>query len=290
MACSTKKDSGLWALAFAVVFGLFAILISVQTLWMGRIINIFGFVSENCTSTVSTIPFGNYMFPIYNFMMLLGMVAICIICVLKREEMGLKVWQGILTGVIMAVFGYIGGRILYTIENIREVMKSGIGFGGVSFYGAVFFIPLGVMLMAKMFKKDVQAYMDYCIQSGITMLSFIRIGCFMQGCCHGITLRINGLEWMIPVQLIEASLDFLLLFVIIRMAYRGILKNYLYVVGTAGYGAIRFVLEYIRVNPKIFLGMTEGQLLSLICIANLVLLLIFKDKIEAKRKAKTNES
>ncbi len=284
-AGESKKLTGMWALVLSLLFFTLWILISIQSLWMGRLINIFGFVTNMGTSNVAFIRVGSFSFPIYYSMMIVGMIGMSILCTARRKIVGIKVWQSLLTGVLLAVFGFIGAKILYSIESIKDIIENGFSFGGVSFYGTVFFMPIAIRLMALMFKKESKAFIDFCTPAGLLMLACIRVGCYMEGCCHGITIVVNGLRWMIPVQLIEASLDFLLLFIILRMAAKGILKNYLYVVFMGGYGFIRFALEFIRVNPKMFLGMTEAQLFSLVCITNLVLLLIFKDKVEAKRKA-----
>lgn len=53
----------------------------------------------------------------------------------------------------MAVFGCLGAKLLYVLENYDYVSKNGISFGGMSFFGTVRLMPIVVSLMAVIFRK-----------------------------------------------------------------------------------------------------------------------------------------
>lgn len=113
-------------------------------------------------------------------------------------------------------------------------------------------------------KKKPFAFLDYCTPAGILMLISIRTGCFLKGCCHGLTFWVNSRPVIIPSQLIECALDLILLDTIFRLERKEKYKGKLYLFFMGGYGALRFFVEFIRDTPKDVFYLSHGQWFSIL--------------------------
>ncbi|SEF58058.1 Prolipoprotein diacylglyceryltransferase [Eubacterium ruminantium] len=236
----------------------------------------------------------------YWVMHILGVAGMCLLSFFRRNNGKdiIKGWQAILTGILLAIFGYIGAKILFIIENYKTIKSIGLTFSGVSFFGTVFFMPLAIPAIKRMLfirMKDLQ-FMDFCTPAGILMLAFIRIGCFMNGCCRGIVVDVNGKPLMCPVQLIECSFDFLLLSIILNDKIKKRFENGLYILFMMGYGLIRFVLEKYRNTSKfgnLFIEerggdsrktvLSNGQIFAVICMTIGIVYIMWHIKQSGKK-------
>lgn len=238
----------------------------------------FPFVSYGGTFKWKYLQIGNMKISLYWSAHIMGVVFMCVICVLRRSICKLSVVKAVATGIMLAIFGFVGAKILFVLENIHYILQNNIsiGFGGVSFFGTVFFMPLIIYVMGKVTKIDPLEYLDYCTPAGIVMLACIRLGCFMRGCCHGITVWIDSKPLIFPTQLIECTLDLFLLDYILKQEQLHKFKNGRYIVFMGIYGIIRFIVEFLRDTPKNLLGFSNGQIFSVICILMYVIYLITK--------------
>lgn len=118
---------------------------------------------------------------------------------------------------------------------------------------------------------------------------FGRIGCFMAGCCYGISYEgfgavsfphysFAGAVSRFPVQLLSSGLLFLcatILYFISRTKYkRYSIYFYIFI-----YSILRFLLEFLRgdyIERGVRCWLSPSQLLCLICLVLLSLVLLFK--------------
>ena len=242
----------------------------------------------------------NWALQPYWIMHIVGIAGMCALCTLRRNEISIKVWQGISTGILLAVFGFVGAKILYIIENWNSVAKNGISLSGVSFFGTVFFMPAAIPIIKRilLIKIKDSEFMDFCTPAGVLMLACIRIGCFMNGCCRGMGTIINGKPFIYPVQLIESSFDFMMAGILLTAWIRKVFRGRLYFLFMAAYGSVRFVLELYRNTSKtdnIFMNGSErtmktdlagkvlsnGQIFSLLAVlVGMSVLLIMRKRRE----------
>ena len=136
-----------------------------------------------------------------------------------------------------------------------------------------------------------------------------RIGCLTAGCCHGAKtdawygIMMHGGEGYakyVPTQLFEAIFLLLLFAVLFINAYRG--GRYNLPIYMAGYGAWRFIIEYVRDDYRGSIGtdlVTPSQLIAILMILGAVgvffLEKTYTDKVEnrkseAARLAETQNS
>ena len=182
------------------------------------------------------------------------------------------------------LFGIIvGGRLgyilfynsAYYVAHPLAVFR--IWEGGMAFHGALLGVAIAVLIMAK--RHDVPFFLltDRIALVVPIGLFFGRLSNFINGELYG---RVTALPWAMvfpnsdgqprhPSQLYEASLEGLLLGVIMLMIWRrGWLQQHGRVTGVllAGYGVARSMIEFVR-EPDAQIGLlldavSMGQLLS----------------------------
>ena len=226
----------------------------------------FGFIMTGGEFACKNLHIGGASFSLYYTMHIVGFVGGAIVLLKRRKRYEVKAWLAIVTDVLLLIFGFAGAKILYILEDIKKTLESGFSLGGVSFFGTVFFLPPLVMLFALLIKKKPLVFLDYCVPAIIQMLIFIRVGCFTSGCCGGVTVYVNGNPAIIPTQLIEVALDLLMLYVILKIdraeKYEGVRYAWFMLL----YGALRFVVEFMRNTPKETMGMSHGQCFAIISV------------------------
>jgi len=159
-------------------------------------------------------------------------------------------------------FGTIGAKIPPLLENptLQTLLFS------KSIVGGLLGGTLGVILIKKVL--GIKLRLGNIIAPAAALgLTFGRIGCFLNGCCLGIPSR-WGVDFgdgirRLPTQLFEAGFHltafFILHFLGRKIRTPGVLfQSYILV-----YFIFRFFLEFIRVNPIFWQGLTIYQLLSL---------------------------
>jgi phosphatidylglycerol:prolipoprotein diacylglycerol transferase len=98
-----------------------------------------------------------------------------------------------------------------------------------------------------------------------------RLGCFLNGCCSGRpTDAWFGIVFpaasakVIPTQLIDSAANLLIFFVLLHLAARVHPRpGVLWWAFLALYGTSRFLVETLRVNPPLALGLTQAQWISI---------------------------
>lgn len=173
------------------------------------------------------------------------------------SKYGYRWHQSLLIGFLFLVFEIIGAKILYIAENFNYILEIGLSFGGFSFFGIMFSVPLFAWVLSKCAKAPYGKLIDFASVGILFELAFYRIGCTCAGCCRGLPFTFgmtypNG-ETLFPVQPIEAALDFalavLLIFLFLNKKLRSGEQYLLYM---TGYGVIRFVLEFTRERNYLF--------------------------------------
>ena len=212
------------------------------------------------------------------------------------------------------VSGILGARIAYILANIDYFMARPaeilfINQGGLIYYGGFIGGALGLILFARVRKLNKMTVFDLVV-TGVPIAHFFgRVGCFLNGCCHGSLhegfpsvvypqlsqpwYRHRYLEliggWQLkslpihPVQLYEGCLN-IALFALLLWGFPRWHKK---PGRTAGvylliYPLIRFSVEYIRGDARTACvpGVNVAQMLSLSLMAFGAALLLASRKNE----------
>ena len=211
----------------------------------------------------------------------------------RQKEMGLRGSQDfwLLVNVI-AGSGFIGARLVYLLLEVpfnsphflRILFAVNIGF---SIFGFIAAVLVGVYCYSRILKLDFLRLLDYVCVVIPFWQALGRVGCFMRGCCFGLP-SLHCLPWAVtftnpdaavpreflgvplhPAQLYEAVGDTLLAAflyaIILRRIEKGRLpRGFVCAVYLAGYGILRFVLEWFRGDARPLFGViTVGQTLAM---------------------------
>lgn len=197
--------------------------------------------------------------------------------------------------ILILVTGIIGARILYVIINIGYYLKNPIEIfylsrGGLVWYGgfiAAFMASSWFVRLKRMDLWDVADLMAPYLALG---QAFGRIGCYLNGCCFGIAAPANFIFGdRHPTQVYAAILLLVIFAYLFRMQERRRFAGEIFMAYCMLYPVKRFIIEFLRGdNPKIFLGLTISQLISLAIFTAAVF--IYKNKADKWRSAASRGS
>lgn len=223
--------------------------------------------------------------PAYWFMMILGLVINLYISVNQRKRYEYNVTKSLVIPVLFLMVTFIGGKLMYVIENFNTVKDNGIQLNGMSLFGAIFLFPIVTFAVSIFSRIDFAEMLDYCTPFGIVLLSCTRTGCFINGCCGATTIWQDGRPIILPVQLIEVMFDLIILEVCRYIEKTKFESGLMYPVFMILYGTCRFVLEFMRKTPKSILIFSNGQIFAVVCIILGALLYgYFYKKFDCKMK------
>ena len=268
----------------AVLVLLFALLFISDVLTASHLSYFFEFVGYGGTFAYHDV--GHWL---YWGLMLFGLGICLALGVLRRKKYGFPLWAGIVLPVVFLVVAFLGGKLLYLLENLDSVLTYGLGIDGISLFGAIFLVLAAAALAGRVGPVPMGELLDFCTPFGLVLLCCVRLGCFFQGCCGGYTLWLSGnTPLILPVQLFEVVLDLLLLELCFCLERSSFGQGLLYPVFLMGYGTLRFALEFLRDTPKEWLFLSNGQIFALVSILlGALLYLHFQKKAAlAQRKGK----
>lgn len=202
---------------------------------------------------------GKYIIPI---MLLFTVLAMAIVCYVRRKKYGVPLWKIAVIVLTVAAVGIAGAMLMSFVENGR--------FGGVSFYGSIFLVPLAFVFLAKPLKMPIGQLEDYAMASACLALIPVKASCLLSGCCVGIVLAREGdrVTMRFPSPIAEMLLG-VAIFVFLLWAERSeksrglICPLFLF---TYGFG--RFILNFFRARLPAFVWfIPAGHFWSLISMA-----------------------
>ncbi|MDD4899271.1 MAG: prolipoprotein diacylglyceryl transferase [Candidatus Omnitrophica bacterium] len=175
------------------------------------------------------------------------------------------------------IFGVIGARIFYVLENIRFYLQYPkeiiiLQHGGLSWFGGLILGFLACLFYIRKKKLPVYKVLDLLAPFIALGQAFGRVGCFLNGCCFGKTV--------IPIQLISSAL-LLVIFLILRAIQdRRHKEGTVFFSYLLLYSIKRFFVEFWRTdNPLFFHGLTLFQVLSIgLFLAASIKLLLLRGK------------
>jgi phosphatidylglycerol---prolipoprotein diacylglyceryl transferase len=215
-------------------------------------------------------------FEITSFGVMVALGAALGILVLRREMMrsGLDAAKGVDAALVGVLGGLVGAKLLYVVEHWAEPLSDTLlSRGGMSWFGG--------------FTGGVVAGLGMVAWQGLPLVRVLaaaapamalgqavgRIGCFLVGDDYG---RPTSLPWGVafpqglpptvervhPTQLYEAIPLFLLTVVLVALRKRGMGDRRLLGFYLLAAGVLRFLIELVRVNVVVFMGLTTAGLFS----------------------------
>ena len=203
--------------------------------------------------------------PVYGLCMVIGLGVVSVLSGIRSSRRNLSsndliIYLACITGTAL-----LGAKVLYCLSTFGlkgcfQLIRSGSGSillsdGGFVFYGGLIGGLMGVPIAQRMSNTEPGLFSEVIAPVIPIGHAIGRIGCFFAGCCYGRPYEgigavrfphsIDGLSpdvSVIPIQLIEAIINLLLFYYLIREERRGnSLIRYI-----KCYALIRFGLEFLR--------------------------------------------
>ena len=188
----------------------------------------------------------------------IGTILMIIVMLFCGKYYHIKVWKRIVTALFFTVAGVIGVKIMAFIEMGR--------WNGRSFFGAVLFTPILMVLFSYFIKETPSDILDICAPAEAIMLALMKVDCAIQGCCYGKVIRIDSDGNLIrfPSQVVECLTAILIFIILIMLIYRKKQRGALYYWYMILYGIVRFILNWLRETKPFLLGLPPGNFWALI--------------------------
>ncbi len=223
----------------------------------------------------------------YGVMMMIGFLLSLYLLQRRAAKHGIAPEKIFNVAVAMVVFGVVGARVFYVIqfwneggfaENPFRLLR--VDQGGLVFYGGLFGGLAGAV--AAMLRQKMPAARTFGLIASVGPLghAFGRMGCFLNGCCHGrptdswIGMRFSRLttegglagEWagaVHPTQLYAVAYNLLIFAFLSWWLHRRGRPEELIGLYMVTYGIARFFNEFFRITEPVAMGMSIAQVISI---------------------------
>jgi phosphatidylglycerol:prolipoprotein diacylglycerol transferase len=200
------------------------------------------------------------------------------------------------------LFGIFTGLINALVNNNTITINTFLNTG-IVFYGGLFGFIAAFIIICKIWNKKLDYRVIDIAVVTIPLFHFWgRLGCFFAGCCYGIETQskfsilyttYSHIEEKsitvsrFPVQLIEASINLAIFFILIILLFKERQKGHLLLVYFFIYALIRIILEFFRGDliRGVWNSISFGQTISIII---LICCSIFLIKLRKGKKHEIN--
>lgn len=180
---------------------------------------------------------------------------------LRRKKYDIGVTKTIISLIYVAAFGALGTYIMFFIESGR--------WGGTSFYGTVFIIPLSLFFFSFIAKEKYTKLLDFFVPELCLALGMAKVLCLLNVCCNGFILyrEPDGTIVRFPSQIIEMSVALSLMILFLYFEHKGLFKDRFYPLFFVIYGSLRFVVNFFRDDLSAFVWiLPSGHFWSIVAI------------------------
>jgi len=177
------------------------------------------------------------------------------------------------------IWGFVGGKIYFLLEHANEFTWHHLGGSGFTWYGGLIGGSVAFLVIIRRRKLPATAVIDAAAIPLALAYGIGRIGCWLSG--DGTYGKPTDLPWgetfanglvpsdvpVHPTPLYEtlASLMIVAVLLVLRRGVRlplELFSSYLILSGVA-----RFLVEFLRINDPVVLGLTQPQLWAILSIA-----------------------
>ncbi|MBI3252095.1 MAG: prolipoprotein diacylglyceryl transferase [Candidatus Omnitrophica bacterium] len=169
---------------------------------------------------------------------------------------------------LLFLSGLAGARLFFVAQHpgdyrLHPWRVFWIQEGGLVWYGGFLTAVAVGALAVRARKGSVLKWADYFSPILALGQGIGRVGCFLNGCCYG---KLTGAGTRYPTQLYEMSLLFALAIFLLLGSFKKHRDGQVFAAYLGGYGAIRFLVEFLRGDQELFGMFTLPQWISLVLI------------------------
>ena len=199
--------------------------------------------------------------------------------------------------IVIIPLGILGSKTFHILDYFDDFLRDPIGMifsgSGLSVLGGFIFASIGGALVVKKNKQNFLEITDAIAPALAVGYGIGRIGCHVAGDgCYGLTTSSflgvaypNGIVPtslpVFPTPLMESFFSLLLFAVLLQIRKINFANGTIFFIYTLISSISRFLIEFIRRNPKIFYNLSQAQVVSLIII---LISLISLGLIQANQK------
>jgi phosphatidylglycerol---prolipoprotein diacylglyceryl transferase len=243
-------------------------------------------------------------FTVYSYGLMLGIAFIVASYILTKEfeRRGLNPNLATEITLLAIVFGIIGSKLFHLFENWDAFLQDPIGMafspGGLTFYGGLILATLAIWIYVRKKKIPFLVVADATSPSLILAYGIGRIGCHLAGdgdygiptslpwgtnYSHGTvppSVMFRGTEIakhypngivpdntpLHPTPIYEFLAAVIIFYILWRLRKKGWADGKLFMSYLIFAGVERFLVEIIRLNPRLLFGLTEAQLISIVMV------------------------
>ncbi len=176
--------------------------------------------------------------------------------------------EGIKEDHILELFIYVvvssiaGARLFYVMGFFGQFRNDPVSIlcvneGGLVFIGGLFASFLTVLIYVKLKGLNLWKLLDALSPASALGYGIGRIGCFLNGCCYGVTLF--GIEQ--PTQIYSSIAGFVIFAVLIKLYDSKKYDGQIFIYALIMYCVYRFLVEFLRYSPVHVYIFTLNQLL-----------------------------
>lgn len=220
---------------------------------------------------------------IYNGTMIFACLYVLWFMYRYRKEYDIPVKTYWLTMLILYPVGYLWILAHTWLEGGM------LGWGGMNIVRVFVYYPLFLLPVTKLSKIPLRKLLDY-IAPGLSLLQAIdHISCVFTGCCQGYPAawgiwNASEKAYLFPNQWLESLTAFVIFFLLLRSARKqhNCGNGLIYARFLIWFGGTRFLLEFLRDNEKLFLGISNLALHAAFMVVMGIFWLWFAKKKELK--------
>jgi phosphatidylglycerol:prolipoprotein diacylglycerol transferase len=201
--------------------------------------------------------------------------------------------------ILLSVSGILGSKVYHVLESPAELLahpsKLFIFTGGFAWFGGFLAGVLALCFLARCYKMPALRLLDLASPVAALGYSIGRLGCLFAGDGdYGVPTSLpwgmsfpNGIVPTMYAVHPTPIYEFLVSILIFNYLWRvtdpelpcgSILARYLVLAGAA-----RFLVEFIRLNPRTILGLSNAQILSLLCLVVGLMIFAYNSPALCKR-------
>ncbi|MEQ1822655.1 MAG: prolipoprotein diacylglyceryl transferase [Fimbriimonadaceae bacterium] len=200
---------------------------------------------------------GSFKLPSFGFLLGIGFFLGVIIGRKRAPKFGITADQFTDASIWAIMLGILGARLVFVVQewdyyakNPGELLSQ---FAGITSFGGIIFGGLGIYLYSRRKKVSFLALLDTAGAAFLVSHAVGRIGCLLNGCCHGRTcdlpwaITVHGIAGKVhPAQVYDSMMNIVAFGLLLWLERRPLKSGQSFAWMLILHGTTRFIYEFWR--------------------------------------------